>query len=117
MRVTIACPEARIADANQLARCLGLGPDDDKTYGAAQWIDGAGNRYAVAGGVVGPNFSQSASSPLIEPGWGCDLAAAQRAQALIQIGQPAAPDRIAAVFGDDAMASLAAMGLVLSDAG
>lgn len=115
MRVTIACPDAHIADANQLARCLGLVPDDDQTYGVARWVDASGNKYAIASAVVGQNFAQAASSPLTEPAWGCDLAAAQRAQALIQIGPPAAPDKLAAMFGDDAMASLAAMGLVLPD--
>lgn len=36
MRVTIACPEALIGDANQLALCLGLGPEDAQTYGLAR---------------------------------------------------------------------------------
>jgi len=101
MRVTIACPEGHIADANQLARCIGLGPDDDRTYGEATWQDAGGNRYAVASAIVGPMFGAAATSPLTEPDWGCDIAAAARAQALIRIMQPAAPGIIAAVFGDD----------------
>ena len=34
-----------------------------------------------------------------------------RAQALIRVDEPAGPDRIAAVFGDDAMAALAVLGV------
>jgi len=40
-----------------------------------------------------------------------DLAAASRAQALIRITQPADPSIIAAVFGDDADAALAVLGV------
>ena len=110
-RVTIACPQAHIADANQLARCIGLGPDDDKTYGAALWQDAAGNLYAMASAIVADTFATTAGSPLTAPEWGCNMAAARRAQALIQIGPPASPDKIAAIFGDDAFAAVAAMGL------
>ena len=111
MRVTIACPEALIGDANQLALCLGLGPEDAQTYGAAIWQDAAGNRYAVASAVVGEGFVADASSPLADPPWGADMTAAARAQALIQIDTPAAPDRIAAILGDDALGALVVLGL------
>ena len=33
IRLTFACPAQHIVDANQLARVVGLGPDDDMTYG------------------------------------------------------------------------------------
>ena len=111
MRVTIACPEALISDANQLALCLGFGPADAHTYGAAVWLDAEGNRYAVASAIVPTRFATDASSPLEAPPWGADMAAAARAQALIQIGAPAAPDRLAAVFGDDAGAALLVLGV------
>lgn len=111
MRVTIACPAGHIADANQLARCIGLGPDDDRTYGDPTWQDAGGNLYAVASAIVGPGFGAAATSPLEEPSWGCDLAAATRAQALIRIMQPADPGIIAAVFGDDVDAALVVLGV------
>ena len=111
IRVTIACPEALIGDANQLALCLGFGPNDAQTYRAACWLDEAGNRYAVASAIVGSGFAADASSPLDAPPWGADMAAAARAQALIQIDTPAAPDRIAAILGDDALGALAVLGL------
>ncbi|RID91559.1 hypothetical protein D2N39_12725 [Gemmobacter lutimaris] len=114
--ITIACPEALIADANQLARCIGYGPDDDQTYGAASWQDAGGNRYAVASGPVGAAFPQAAASLLASPQWGADMAAAARAQAAIRIwteDQPitASPDHIAVVIGDDARAALAGLGV------
>lgn len=111
MRVTIACPEALIGDANQLALCLGLGPEDAQTYGAACWQDAAGNRYAVASAIVSSRFADDAAVPLAEPPWGADMDAAARAQALILVDEPAGPGHIAAVFGDDAMAALAVLGL------
>ena len=64
MRVTIACPEALIGDANQLALCLGLGSEDAQTYGAAIWQDVAGNRYALASAVVGHRFVAVAAAAL-----------------------------------------------------
>jgi hypothetical protein len=115
MRVTIACPEALIGDANQLARCIGLGPDDDQTYGAPVWRDAGGNAYAVASAVVSPAFIDTASSQLVAPDWGCDLAAAGRAQAAISIGAAAAPGVLAAIIGDDVQAALAALGVTMAE--
>lgn len=114
MRVTIACPAGHIADANQLARCIGLGPDDDRTYGDPIWQDAVGNLYAVASAIVGENFTDAATSPLAETSWGCDLAAATRAQALIRIMQPADPSIIAAVFDEDVSAALVVLGVYSS---
>ena len=67
MRVTIACPDGLIGDANQLALCLGLGPEDAQTYGEVVWQDAAGNRYAVASAVVSRHFAAVAASALAEP--------------------------------------------------
>ena len=117
IRVTIACPEALIGDASQLALCLGLGPEDAQTYGAACWLDAAGNRYAVASAIVSSRFAADAAAPLAEPPWGADMTAAARAQALIQIGAPAAPDRLACIIGDDAGAALLVLGVVREEVG
>lgn len=116
MRVTVACPAALIADANQLARVLGYGPDDDQTYGSATWQDTAGNLYAVASGIVSEAFPAAAASPLVAPPWGADMDAAARAQALVHIWTEddpitASPDHIAVVVGDDARAALIILGL------
>lgn len=112
IRLTFACPVTHIADANQLARVIGLSPDDDRTYGEPRFQDGGGNLYAVASGLVEPSFITTATSPLTEPEWGADMAAAQRAQALAALGEPAAPDHIAAVVGDDVTEALAFLGLM-----
>lgn len=111
IRLTFACPAAHISDANQLARVVGLSADDDKTYGAPQYQDADGNLYAVASGLVEPSFIDTATSPLVEPEWGADMAAAQRAQALAALGQPAEPEHIAAVVVDDVNEALAFLGL------
>ena len=117
--LTIACPEQYIAIGNQFARCVGLGPDDDKTFGLPLWQDASGNRYAVAAGLVSDNFEQAATSPLVEPEWGCDMVAAQAAQAMVRLPDPetgeriATPDTIAVMFGLDPLASIASMGLSL----
>lgn len=111
IRITFAAPAAHIADANQLARVVGYGPNDDKTYGEPQYQDADGNLYAVASGLVVPHFVEVATSPLTEPAWGADMAAAQRAQSLAALGQPASPDHIAAVVGDDVQGALAFLGL------
>lgn len=113
IRLTFACPAAHIADANQLARVVGYGPDDDQTYGEPQYQDADGNLYAVASGLVEPSFVTTATSPLAEPEWGADMDAAQRAQALAALGEPAAADHIAAVVGDDVAEALAFLGLSL----
>lgn len=120
MRITIACPEAHIADANQLARVLGLGPEDDRTYGAAEWLDAGGNLYSVASAEVSGGFVAKASAPLVMPEWGADMGAATRAQTLLQIidvtdpapdGPLAAPDQMVAIVADDAGGALALLGL------
>ena len=118
MRVTIACPEELIEDANQLALCLGLGPEDAQTYGEAVWQDAAGRRYAVASALVSHRFVAVAASELAEPPWGADMTAARRAQAALRVIAPSAdpeapppdpratPDSIVAVIEEDAAAAV-----------
>ena len=110
IRLTIACPEAMIADANQFARCTGYGPDDDKTFGAATWQDASGNLYSVTSGLVKEVYQGNAMATLKRPDWDCNMAAANRAQAKIKIGGAARPDNLVAVFGE-VDAALAELGL------
>ncbi len=109
--LTIACPEQHIHIGNQFSRCVGLGPDDDKTFGLPLWQDAQGNRYAASSGLVSPHFPDVATGELVEPAWGCDMEAARAAQALIRLDVLATPDTITAIIGGDALSSLAAMGL------
>ena len=102
-RVTIAAPELLASCANQLALCLGESRADDQTFVGADYQDASGNLYSVASTVAKPVFAQMAGQPLQAPAHapGMDLAAATRAQALLQInGGIASPDVIAVILGD-----------------
>jgi len=116
-RATIATPVAKIPDANQLALCLGESSADDQTFNASNYKDAQGNLYAVASTVANPIFAEMAGQPLQAPDHapGMDLAAAKRAQALLQINDGiATPDVIAVILGDrleSAQDHIAALGL------
>ena len=118
MRLTIACPATLRSDANNLAMVLGYGPSDAETYGSLNWLDTAGNLYACASLPVSDTFTTTAQSPLQRPAWDVDniidMDAARRAQAALAFSLTpvtAMPDKLTACVGDDALATLAAMGL------
>ena len=118
MRLTIACPATIRSDANQLAMVLGYGPSDAETYVALNWQDAGGNLYACASLTVSDTFTTAAQSGLQHPAWGTDntvnMAGAGRAQAALVFSLTpvtAMPDKLTACAGDDALATLAAMGL------
>ena len=120
-RATIACPEAHIADGNQIALCLGESAADDRTFTVANWQDAAGNLYAICSTVAKPVFAQMAGQPLEAPSHApdMDLTAASRAQSILDIGSlaspvQATPNTIAVVLGDrleSAQEHIAALGL------
>ena len=118
MRLTIACPNALRDDANNLAMVLGYRPDDAETYVGLNWQDAGGNLYACASLIVSDTFTTTAQSPLQRPAWDTDIhvnmAAADRAQAALVFSLTpvtAMPNKLTACTGDDALATLAAMGL------
>ena len=118
MRITIACPEALRDDANNLAMALGYRPDDAETYVGLNWQDAGGNLYACASLIVSDTFTTTAQSGLQRPAWDVDniidMDAARRAQAALVFSLTpvaAMPDKLTACAGDDALATLAAMGL------
>jgi len=118
MILTIACPDALRDDANDLAMVLGFGPDDALTYGGLNWQDDDGNLYACASLTVSDAFTTAAQSGLQRPAWDTDshvnLAGANRAQAALVFSLTpvtAMPDKLTACAGDDALATLAAMGM------
>jgi len=118
MRITIACPDALRDDVNNLAMVLGYGPYDAETYGSLNWEDAAGNLYACASLIVSDTFVSTAQSTLSRPAWDVDniidMDAARRAQAALVFSLTpvtAMPDKLTACAGDDALATLAAMGL------
>lgn len=117
IRITIACPEALMGDANELASVLGLHPDDVYTFTTLTHEDVEGNAYSVVSMLASPNFPEQAVDVLHEPEWGANLAAARRAQYALAIYEPpsyfpdeeegeiieapfAAPGKLAAVIGD-----------------
>lgn len=118
MRITVACPEALIPDANHLAQVLAFGPADTMTYRGLNWRDAAGNLYAAASFEARDEWVIGAQSPLTRPAWdtdqGISMVAARRAQAalvFVQEATPAAPDKLTALAGPDGPAALAMMGL------
>ena len=124
MRLTIICPAAHIADANNLAQVLGYGPADGLTYGEPGWQDADGNQYAVASLDVSDAFVTAATSPLVRPEWDTGKSismAAARAQALVSLRTPgegegedtpqASPGTILALAHPDPLAALDLAGL------
>ena len=116
-KATIATPAAHILDANQLALALGESSADERTFITASYQDAQGNLYAVCSTVAKPIFAEMAGQPLQAPDHApdMDLAAATRAQELLQInGGVASPDVIAVILGDrldSAQDHIAALGL------
>ena len=116
-KVTIATPVAHIPDSNQLALCLGESPADDRTFTTAPYQDAQGRLYAVCSTVAKPIFATMAGQPLKAPDHASnmDLAAATRAQSLLQINNGiATPDVIAVILGDrleSAQDHISALGL------
>jgi len=116
-KATIAAPITKIPDANQLALCLGESAADNQTFTTASYQDAQGRLYAVCSTVAKPVFAEMAGQPLQAPDHapGMDLAAAKRAQALLQINDGiATPDVIAVILGDrleSAQDHIAALGL------
>ncbi|MDP2063843.1 MAG: hypothetical protein Q8J98_12160 [Phaeovulum sp.] len=125
MRITIACPEALIVEANQLMRCIGSGVDDDRTFASAIWQSANGARFACAAQEADPLWLELAAGTLTEPAWGCDLAAAMAAQERLVFwseptpgGQVAVePTAIWVLTGMAPAQALAAMGLAPLDLG
>jgi len=116
-RATTATPIAHIPDANQLALALGESSADDRTFTTATWQDADGNLYAVCSTVAKPVFAELAGQPLQAPDHApdMDLAAATRAQGMLQInGGAVSPDVIAVILGnrlESAQDHIAALGL------
>ena len=123
-RVTICVPEAMIADANQLALCLGTAAADAETFADLRAEDAAGNRYAYAHTPVPAAWLAEVTAPLSAPVFApeADMAAAERAQAALrqvteETAAPAQPTEITAMVGpnilDQIPAHLNALGLVM----
>jgi hypothetical protein len=126
MRVTIACPEGLIDDANQLATALGQGVADLKSFRATLWQDDQANRFACASFEADEDWVAKAATEIQRPGWdsgpsyAINLTGARRAQTSLQLWlasdtetQPPAalPDRLTAIAGLSAERALEMMAL------
>ncbi|MCK0126834.1 hypothetical protein MWU76_20765 [Gelidibacter sp. F2691] len=90
LRITIACPERLIEDANQFALCVGSSAADAQTFSQATWETAQGERFALASLLAGDSFPVAASQPLKAPAHApdMDLASATRAQMVLEIWSP-----------------------------
>jgi hypothetical protein len=126
MRVTIACPEGMISDANQLAMALGQGVADLQSFRAALWQDDQANRYACASFEADEDWVTKLATEIQRPGWdsgptyAINLTGARRAQTSLglwlasdtETQPPAAlPDRLTAIAGLSAERALEMMAL------
>ncbi|SPF78775.1 hypothetical protein ALP8811_02707 [Aliiroseovarius pelagivivens] len=94
LRITIACPEAMMADANQFALCVGSSAADVQTFKRAGWENQTGARFALASLLAGDDFPVAASSVLQTPAHApmADIDAAARAQSKLAIWSPLMSD-------------------------
>ena len=131
MSVAAIMSGSEMAGANRAQAAMGLTPvtampdkltacvgDDALTYGGLNWHDVDGNLYACASLPVSDVFTTTAQSGLQRPSWDTDshvnMAGANRAQAALVFSLTpvaAMPDKLTACVGDDALATLAAMGV------
>jgi hypothetical protein len=123
MILTIAVPEAHVADANHLAMTLGFSTADERTYGDPSWQDTAGNLYSAASLGASDGVVSAATSTLQRPAWDAEryisMAAANRAQDLVVLwvaggdtdAPQANPNDITAILDMNGLDALAAMGL------
>ena len=117
-RVTIVCPVALIAEANQLAAVLGQSLDDAQTFRGSSWQDAAGNLYAVASGEMSETQLAKMRASLTRPAWdtgkNVNMAAAARAQtAVVLLEKPTLvlADALTVLVWPNASEALEFMGL------
>jgi hypothetical protein len=122
MRITAACPEAMIPDANHLAMALAFSVADGQTYNTPSWKDAQGNLYAAASWMATLEWITFSQQPIQRPDWDTehliDLEAATRAQQAIRLltePAPATPTHITCIINSDGVQALQAMGLTLVD--
>lgn len=119
MRITAACPESLVNDANQLAMCLAYSIGDGETYRLpCGWQDTQGNLYSAASWEASDAWIAAAQQPLTRPDWDTDkvidMEAAARAQALLVFSlEPVQvnPDQLTALGGVDGPTAISVMGL------
>ena len=121
MRITVACPEGLIPDANNFAMVMAFSEADAQTYRNPRWQDADGNLYAAAS-FMSESMTQDPQGTLQRPAWDTEpyavnMTAAARAQSALVIWDrdgpipQAAQGQITVVGGMAGPDALAAMGL------
>ncbi len=122
-RLTAACPEDLIYEANQLAMCLAYSTADGETFRTpCGWQDQDGSIYSAASWEASDAWIAKAQEPLVRPAWDVDEVIDMDAATLAQESMvlwlggdepvpQASPNALTLVAGDDAPASLEAMGV------
>lgn len=117
-RVTVAVPEALMEAANHTHVVLGK-CDHLNTYAATNFQDAAGNKYAVSSGLWSDSQIAGVTNPSALAGVnapeGVDLSLVGAAQAAFELHENialAAPNKIIARVGDNAVSVLESMRLV-----
>jgi hypothetical protein len=120
MRITAASSEELVYSANQFAMCLGYSLADGLTFSNLNWQDANGGLYGCASWEASEEWLGKAQAPLVRPSWDVDeiidMVAAERAQAALVVStEPllASPAALTAITGMEALAAVAAMGLVV----
>jgi len=105
-RVTIVTGQNIIAEANQLALCLGEAPGDVDTFGHVWARDAGGTLYTIACVHATSAFPDDAQTPVVAPDHSpdADVDAARAAQSTLVVGTPdnpptPGPDRVVALLG------------------
>ena len=125
IRLTLLCPAAMMSDANHLMMALGSGPEDGRSFAAANWQTAKGGRFAAASILTGSDWINRLRKPLQRQIWdqaapyALNLTGAERARAAVQIItlQDASPEAladdtvIAAVTDGSGREVLAALGV------
>lgn len=86
--ITIAVPEAYIAEANNLGMAKGYSPADGLSYRSANWQDAFGNRFATTS-LPRHLFAEDPLTPCVRPKWDSDgvvdMALATEAQSRLDV--------------------------------
>lgn len=122
-RMSLAVPQALMAQANQLSLIVGVSEHDDKTFTAANWQDKDGNLYAVCSTVIKPVvlglFSINLSNiTLPAHAINADVTAAQQALdkvVMYKQGDKVSTDKIMCAIDFDPLTAFADMGLTITE--
>lgn len=120
-RMSLAVPQALMAQANQLALIVGVSEHDDKTFTTANWQDKDGNLYAVCSTVIKPvvlsMFGISLTDvTLPDHAIHADVTAAQQALdkvVMYKQGDKASTDKITCAIDFEPLTAFADMGLTI----